>query len=813
MSKYEIMGSRAPRIDAADKVTGKTEYIGDMNRTGQLYGALLQSPVAHGKITKLDVSKALALPGVVDVVTAKEAGAIKFGVSPARYDETMFAVDTVRYLGEEVAAVAAESMEIALEAMSLIDLEIEALPLLLDAEKALTKGAPEMFDEYPGNVTAEVFQEFGDTDESKKKAHRVYTDHLVSKMQDAAFMEPHGCIAEVDSRGHLTLTSSTQSPHYVQRTIAMVLGWPLAKVRVVKPAVGGGFGPKAAASNLELAVCLLASRTGRPVKSLYSREQVFLRSRARHQFVHKMELGVNEDGSLAFLDHQAVLDGGAYSSFGIATIYYAGSLLGGPYHLPNMRYHGVRACTNKPACGAQRGHGGVIARALFESLLDRAAEDLGIDPVDIRLQNMMTTGETTCNDLNMSSLGMKECVESVRDKSGWNEKFSISKDKDGAGTGVACGFFVSGAGYPIYRSSTFHSTVTVQLSEVGGGAIVRSAAAEIGQGTDTMLAMIAAEELGIPLDNIRVKSGDTDHSVDLGAYSSRQSLMTGHAVQRAAVDARNQVAEALGEIFDIDPSRFVFRGGFVELKDGELDIEKMRRDFVKEHRGFIDHPEQGSKLTFREASRAAFNHAGTIVGRGSYKPPVLGGKFKGAAVGTSPAYGCSAQIAELEVDLGTGKIDIERVTMSHDCGFALNRTQVEGQMQGNFLMGLGEALYEEVKFDDLGRTANPNLAEYKIPTALDVPILDPIVIESMEPNGPYGAKEVGEGGIMPVIPAIMNAVYQATGIRFRELPLNPERVRSAIQSAKADGNASFPTDSLSERLMKILDARRAEQQK
>ncbi|MCP4674905.1 MAG: molybdopterin-dependent oxidoreductase, partial [Deltaproteobacteria bacterium] len=630
-------------------------------------------------------------------------------------------------------------------------------------------------------------------------------------MQDAAFMEPHGCIAEIDHRGHLTLPSSTQSHHYVQRTIAMVLGLPLNKVRVVKPCVGGGFGPKAAASNLELAVCLLAMRTGRPVKSTFSREQVFLRSRARHQFLHKMELGVKNDGTLVYLDHHATLDGGAYSSFGIATVYYSGSLLGGPYHLPNMRYHGVRVCTNKPACGAQRGHGGVIARALFESLLDTAAEDMGMDPVEMRLKNVMSTGETTCNDLNMSSLGMRECLEAVCDKSEWDNKRKDLNADEGEGIGAACGFFVSGAGYPIYRSQTWHSTVTVQLSEVGGGAIVRSAAAEIGQGSDTVLAMIAAEELGISLDDVRVQSGDTDFSVDLGAYSSRQTLMMGHAVRDAAINARNKVANALADVFGGPPERFVFKAGYVDVTEGDFNIDKVRTDFIKEHRGFTDNPEMGERFTFKEASRLAFNQTGTIVGCGEYKPPPLGGRFKGAAVGTSPAYGCSAQISEVNVDLETGKVDLARVAMSHDCGYAINRTQVEGQMQGNFLMGLGEALFEEVKFDELGRTVNANLAEYKIPTSLDVPPLDPIVIESNEPNGPYGAKEVGEGGIMPAIPAIMNAVYHATGVRFRELPLNPERVLKAIQSLRSEGGLAFPSDARCERIIQLLKKRKGDE--
>jgi 4-hydroxybenzoyl-CoA reductase alpha subunit len=806
MSGHRILNKRPPRVDAVDKATGRARYVADLVRPRMLHAALLQSPVAHGTLKRVDASRAAALPGVVKVVTAADAGDVRFGVSPARYDETLFAVDEVRYLGEEIAAVAAEDPDTALRALEYIDVEIDELPAVLDTESALAEGAPQVHEMYPGNVTGEVQQHFGDVDAARGEADRVYTDHLLNQMQDHAAIEPHGCLAEVDSHGTLTLHTSTQCPHYVQRSVAMVLGLPLGKVRVVAPAVGGGFGGKASASNMELATCLLALETGRPVKCVFTREQVFLRSRGRHQFMHHMSLGVKKDGTLVFLDHQCTLDGGAYSSFGIATVYYAGSLLGAPYRLPNMRYHGVRVCTNKPACGAQRGHGGVIARALFESILDQAAGDLGMDPIELRLKNVMSAGDVTCNELNMSSLGMRECLESVRDQSNWNGK--RGRLPEGSGIGAACGFFVSGAGYSIYRSHTWHATAYVQLSEVGGTAVVRTAATDIGQGSDTVWAMIVAEELGISLEDVRVESGDTDCSVDLGAYSSRQTLMAGHAVRNAALDARNQIAKVLAEKLGGPPERFVFSDGHVEASDGDVDFSGIRDYYVKEHRGYTDHPDD-DKLTFREAARTAFIERGTVIGRGEYKPPPLGGSYKGAAVGTSPAYGCSAQVVETTVDLATGMVSVQNATAAHDCGYAINRTQVEGQIQGNFLMGLGEACFEEVKFDELGRVVNPNLAEYKIPTALDVPPINPVVIESNEPAGPYGAKEVGEGGIMPAIPAIMNAVYDATGVRFRELPLNPERVLLALKSKRETGQVRFDSDRRSSRIVELLAARRA----
>jgi len=775
------------RIDATEKVTGRAIYTDDLRRPGMLHGALLQSPVAHARIVRLDVSRARALPGVEAVLTWENAPHTWFGVSPARYDETVLCHDRVRYVGDEIAAVAAVDRETALEAISRIEVELEPLPAILDAQAALAEGAPQIHELYQGNLCAQVEQEFGDVEAARAKAHLVRSDRLSNKMQNGAFLEPQCALAEVDLHGRLTLWSSTQSPHYVARTVAMVLGLPEHQVRVVMPRVGGGFGPKAAASSMELCTCLLARLTGRPVKTLFTREQVFLHARARHQFFHTMTTGVDREGRLLFLDHEVVLDGGAYASFGIATAYYAGSLLGAPYRLPNMRFRSKRVVTNKPACGAQRGHGGVIARALFETQLDRIAEALGLDPIELRLRNVMEEGETSCNDLAMSSLGMRECLEAVRDRSGW--KTRSASPGSGRGIGAACGFFVSGAGYPIYRSRTFHCTVVTRVDESGSGVEVQSGAAEIGQGCDTMLATITAEVLGLPIERIRVRSGDTDLGLDLGAYSSRTTLMTGHAAREAALDVRAQIVAVLAPALGVAPEAVAFRDGQVLVAGADPGkLEAIRSEYAREHRGWSGLP-AGEHLSFTEAARLAFLEKGTIVGRGKYRPPPLGGRFKGAAVGTSPAYGCSAQIAEVAVDLETGQVRVEKITAAHDCGQAINRTQVEGQMHGCVSMGLGEALMEEVVFDAEGRVANPTLADYRIPTALDMPAIETIIVESQEPNGPFGAKEVGEGGIMPTIPALLNAIYNATGVMVDELPASPERILEGLRR-KAETTAS-----------------------
>ncbi len=779
MTEYTVLNSRAPRLDGPAKATGRAKYADDLSMPGMLYGAILQSPLAHARILNIDVSKARKLPGVKAVVTAKEAGLVKYGVSPARYDETLYASEKVRYVGDEIAAVAAVDLATAQEALELIKVDYEELPAVFDMFEAMKEGAPQIHAEFPGNMNAEVHQEFGDTEAALATCDLVLDHTFLNKRQDAAFIEPHSCLAVFDLDGRLTLHTSTQVPHYVMRTVAMVLQIPVGNVRVMKPYVGGGFGPKCEATPLEMSAGLLARQTGKPVKLTYSREQVFLHSRARHQFFAEMSLGVKKDGTMVALKNKAVLDGGAYTSFGIATVYYSGSLLGGPYKLKAMKYDGYRAYTNKPACGAQRGHGGVAHRAAFEQLLDMAATKLGIDPVEFRLKNIMQRGDMTVNELDMSSLGMKECIEAIRDASAWSEK--KGKLPKGKGIGMACGFFVSGAGYPIYRSDTYHSTVVIKLSEDGGIATVLTGSAEIGQGSDTTMAMIAAETLGMKLENVRVISGDTDLSVDLGAYSSRQTLMTGHATKEAAEQIRECITRVLAQEMGCDPASITFRDGIV-LFDGQPgNFEKLRSLYIKEHRGWTD-PPTGDYLTFREAARLTYLKEGSVVGTGKYKPPRLGGSYKGAAVGTSPAYGCSAQIVEVDVDLDTGQITIERMTDAHDCGLAINRTLVEGQMQGSLSMGLGECLFEEVKFDSRGRILNASLGEYRIPTALDMPNVKSIIVESNEPNGPYGAKEVGEGAIMPTIPAILNAIYDATGVRLNELPCTSERLYMALKA-------------------------------
>lgn len=782
MGNYNIINTTLPRVDARAKVTGDARYADDLSMPTMLYGAILHSPLAHAKILNIDTSRARKLPGVKEIITAKEAGSIKFGVSPARYDETMLCVDKVRYVGDELAAVAAVDYETALEAISLIKVDYEALPYYLNVFEAMQAGVVPIHEEHPNNIGAEVHNEFGNVEEGFKESDIVKIGSFTNKKQDGGFLEPQACLAHFDLNGNLTLYSSTQSVHYVQRTVAMVLNLPVGKVRVVKPYVGGGFGPKASANTMELASCLLSMKTGRPVKMCFSREEVFLHSRARHQFFHELKVGAKKDGTLLAVQNKCYLDGGAYSSFGIATVYYAGSLLSAPYKLANMKFDGYRVYTNKPASGAQRGHGGVVARAGLEQLLDIIAEEIGMDPIDLRLKNILEKNDITCNYFNISSLGGRECLEAVRDGSDWkNKKGKLPKGK---GIGMASAFYVSGAGYSIYRSETYHATAMVKLSEDGGTVDLYTASAEIGQGSDTIFTMMVAEALGVKYEDVKVHSGDTDFGIDLGAYSSRQTLMTGHAVKRAAEDLKRQVLEVLAAELNIPTTDMDIKEGYIIFRKGSPDFSEIRLKYIKEHRGWVDQPE-GDQLTFKEAARIVYLKKGVVVGGGAYKPDELGGTFKGAAVGTSPAYSCSAVVAEVTVDEETGQVTVDKLTDAHDCGFAINRTNVEGQMQGSVYMGLGETLFEEVKFDEKGKLLNPTFGEYRIPTTLDMPNVDAIIVESDEPNGPFGAKEVGEGAILPTIPAIVNAIYDAIGVRINELPITAERVFMALKEKNA----------------------------
>lgn len=762
-----VVSHAVTRYDAPDKVTGRAKYTADLRLPGMLFGRILTSTIAHGIIKRIDVTAAQALPGVHAVITGDDVPDILYGVSPARYDEHILAKERVRYVGDEVAAVVAEDEETATRALALIEVEYEELPAVFDAEEAMRDGAPQIHPDNPrfaNNINTKVSWHFGDIDDGFGAADHIREQRFTGNRTYQAPIEPHAALARWEHHGDkLTLWSATQVPHYVQHMLARVFEMPMGRIRVIKPAVGGGFGVKAETTPLDFLAVIFAKMTGRPVMMRYTREEMFLHFRGRHRQHIDLKLGVKSDGTITAVKSRVVLDGGAYTSFGVITAYYAGSMLPTLYRMPNYKFDGFRMYTNLPACGAFRGHGVPQPRYAFESLLDMVAEDLGIDPIDIRLKNAMEPNTLTESGLDITSCEFKATLTKAREKSGWAEK--QGRLRFGKGIGVGCGGFVSGAGYPIYRSNFPHSNAVIRVHEDGRAASLHIAAADIGQGSDTVLTQIAAEELGIPYDWVWLVDCDSVLSpLDLGSYSSRVTLMGGNAVKMAAGRVKEQIVEVAARALGCAPSALTARDGRIYI---------------------AEHPTVG--MGWDDAARRAFSAAGPVVGTGHYQPPKgLGRKdVKGGTVGTSPAYSFSTAICEVTVDTETGYVTVDRFTDFSDGGTVINPVAFHSQVEGSIVMGIGETLLEDTLAREDGSTLNPNLHDYLIPTIGELPEIYTAAVESYEPRGPFGAKEVGEGSMLPVLGAIANAIYDACGIRMTELPITPERVLAAIRAKEA----------------------------
>ncbi len=759
---HAVVGHGVTRYDGPDKVSGRARYTSDIRLPGMIFGKILCSPHAHALIRSIDTTGAKKLPGVLAVITGADVPETRYGVSPARYDEHVLAKERVRYVGDEVAAVAAVDVETAERALRLIQVEYEVLPAVFDAEEALKPGAPLIHPEdprYAGNVNTRVEWNFGDVDKGFAEADLVREERFVGSRTYQAPIEPHASLARWEHHGpKLTLWSATQTPHYLQQMVARTLDIPVGSIRVIKPAVGGGFGVKAETTPLDLCAVILARMTGRPVMMKYSRREMFYHFRGRHKQIMDLKIGLKRDGSITAVQSRIVLDGGAYTSYGVITAYYAGSMIPTLYKIPHYKYDGLRMYTNLPACGAFRGHGVPQPRFAFESLLDMMAEDLGLDPFDVRIRNAMTPGTRTCNALDISSCEFGATLERAREASGWAQK--KGRLPRGKGIGVGCGGFVSGAGYPIYRSDFPHSNAMLRVHESGQAVTLHIAAADIGQGSDTVLPQIAAEELGIPYDRVWMAACDSTLSpVDLGSYSSRVTLMGGNAVKMAATDVKNKLLRVAGRRLGCDPAALTCRDG---------------RIFVKEH------PSVG--IDWAEVAAAAFSEGGPVVGTGSYRPPTtLGGDFKGGTVGTSPAYSFSTFVCEVSVDLETGFVTVDRCVDFSDAGTVVNPVTFHGQVEGGVIMGIGETLLEDVVHRADGTIANPNLHDYLIPSIRETPEIISVAVESFEPRGPFGAKEIGEGCLVPILGAIANAVYDACGVRVKELPITPEKILKGLQ--------------------------------
>ena len=826
MTDFSIIGKPIAMVDAAEKTTGSGKYTDDLSLPGMLVGKILHSPYPHARIRRIDTSRAEKLDGVIAIATGRDAPN-PYGILPVGHDEHALAIDKVRYVGDNVACVAAIDEATAEKALQLINVEYELLPAYFDPEESMKAETDLIHDNKPHNVEKDYHHVFGDPEKGFAEADHVAEARFIANEVTHAAMEPHSTLAafEIDPQtgkpGRLTVWSSTQVPYYLQHKLSLVLDMPMAQIRVIKPLVGGGFGGKSEVIPLEIIAAVTARKARAPVKITYTREEVFWAHRGRPRTIIDLKTGVKNDGRITAVQARVIQDGGAYCSYGVVTILYSGALLGALYDIPNIQYDGYRVLTNKPACGAMRGHGTVNVRFAFESQLDELAARIAMDPAEIRRRNLLKPPTITVNGLRVQSYGLPECIDQVVRRSGWKER--KGKLSRGRGLGVACSHYVSGAANSIIRSDMPHSTVNIKIDR-DGGVVVYTGASEIGQGSDTMTAQIAAEALGCSLNRVKIVAADTDLTpIDIGSYSSRVTFMAGNATLRAAQEIKKQIAQAAARKMNCSPDDIIFRDDSV-FKTNDVGTVALgrpaERSSAEQALGRDGHPssqlrpgsyEQPSvsgrvegqilrgslqqkrkeeapkdRLTFEEAVIAAIDFHGALTGTGSYAPPAdaRGGKHKGAGVGPSPAYSYSAQVAEVSVDEETGEVTVHKVWAAHDCGRALNPVSVEGQIIGSVWMGMGQALTEEMVWKD-GMLMNPGLLEYRSPSAVESPEVEPIIVESIDPEGPFGAKECSEGSLAATIPAIANAIYDAVGIRLHESPFTPERVLAALRAKKA----------------------------
>ena len=768
--QLNVVGKPFRKVDARAKCVGQTKFADDIVLPRMLFCKILRSHLPHALIKSIDVSKALALPGVFAVITGKDLP-IPYGILPVSQDEHALCIDKVRFIGDPVAAVAAVDEDVAFDAMNLIEVEYEPLETISTIDEAVLIEEPRIH-EYgdSGNVHKKVSLEFGNVEEGFAEADLVREDTFFYEGNTHLPMEQHAAVAHFDSDGKITLWSSTQTPHYVHRALAKVLGLPASHIRVIATPNGGGFGGKSDPFNHEVAVCKLAMITGRPVKVTLTREEVFYCHRGRHPVLMKVKTGVKNDGAITAMHFQSYLDGGAYGSYGVASTFYTGALQTVTYEVPRYKFQGLRVFTNKPPCGPKRGHGTPQPRYGLEIHLDKIAEQLRIDPVEIRRRHLVAPNSVTANYLRIGSMGLGKCIDKVVEGSRWSERFSgwdqsQRKLPFGKGIGIACSSYICGAGLPIYWNNMPQSGVQLRLDRQGG-VCVMCGSTDIGQGSDSILAYIVAEILGIDPFDIRVITADTDLTpVDLGSYSSRVTLMTGNAAIQAAERARELLVMAVAEKLGVP-------------------IENLS---LAERRVFdVENPEVG--VSFAEAVVLAESKFGTIGTVGSYSPPRSPGKYKGAGVGPSPAYSYSAAVAEVDVNPDTGIVVVERVWIAHDIGRSINPMLVMGQVEGSVYMALGEILMEEMAYRENRNVVHkfPSMLEYKSPTTMEMCDVKTYLIEDPDPNGPYGAKEVGQGPLLPVPPAVANAVYNAVGVRIDEVPITPEKVLRALKE-KARG--------------------------
>jgi 4-hydroxybenzoyl-CoA reductase alpha subunit len=769
-TRFEVLGKPRRRVDGRAKVTGQTRFADDIVLPRMLHCKLLRSSHPHAIIESVDVSRAARHPGVHLVLTGKDFP-VSYGILPMTPDEFALAPERVRYVGDPVAAVIAKDELTAFEALDLIEVTYRPLATIATPEEALATKEPRIhgYGEQGNIHRLQAFQ-FGDADEAIARADHVFEDLFFFEGSTHLPIEQHAAVAAVDGEGKLTLWSSTQVPHYVHRMLARVLRVPAQHVRVIACPNGGGFGGKCDVCNHEAVVAKAALMLGRPVKICLTREEVFYLHRGRHPVLMKFRTGVTRDGKLTGMHLQTLVDGGGYAGYGVASTLYTGALQTVTYELPCYRFEAARVFTNKPPCGPKRGHGTPQPRFGQEVQLDKIAEKLGMDPAELRLNIVAKPDSLTANWLKIGTIGLAQCIREVVSISGWKQKHR--KLPAGRGVGLACGSYLSGAGLPIYWNRMPQTGVQLLLDR-SGQVTVFCGATEIGQGSDDVLAAIVSECLGVDAFDVRCVTGDTGMTpVDLGSYSSRVTVMMGNAAIQAAERVKKLIAEAVAEQLETLPDRIAFAHGRV-----------------------YDSARPEKSVTFTEAVAFAEEKFGTLGAVGSYVAPKSPGRFKGAGVGPSPAYSYTACVVEAEVDATTGWIHVPKIWVAHDIGRAINPVLARGQVEGSVYMGLGEALMEEQVFRRLPPKLSsalvhkiPSMLEYKSLTALDMPEVTTVLVENPDPNGPFGAKEVGQGPLLPVMPAVANAIYDAVGVRIDELPITPDKVLAALKK-KAKGKA------------------------
>lgn len=720
----KTVGHPTPLADGIEKVTGKARFTADLPCSIPLYGEILRSPHAHAEIVRIDTSRARALPGVRAVLTGDDCS-VPYGILPIAHNEYPLARGRVRYWGEPVAAVAAEDEKTARAALELIHVEYRPLAAYFNAKDALAEGAVPLHAGKSGNIEREVDHAFGDLQAGFAAADLVREARFHYAEVTHAQMEPDAALVEYDAeRDRLTIQSVSQVPYYVHLTLAQCLGMSASQIRVVKPFVGGGFGHRTECLNFEIIAALLARAAKGTVRIELSREQTFVMHHGRPESDIRLRIGLKKTGEITAVDAECVQRGGAYAGYGIVTILYAGALLHALYRLPAVKYRGVRVYSNTPPCGPMRGHGSVKMRHAFESLLDAMAGELGLDPFAVRRANLITPPYRTANDLQVNSCGLAECLDKVEAASKWKER--KGRLPRGRGLGMACSHYVSGAAKPVHWTGEPHATVNLRL-DFDGSVTLLTGAADIGQGSSTLLAMVAAEVLGIELARIRVIAADSALTPkDNGSYSSRVSFMAGNAALAAAKELKKL----------LDPD-----------------------------------------VPFEQAVRKALAENGPVTTRGTYTvaPELQGGKFRGAGVGPSPAFSYAAQVVELAVDEETAEVKVEKVWVAQDCGFAINPLAVEGQVQGAVWMGMGQAMGEATRYDaPHGLPMTANFLDYRFPTIADSPPIEVQIVEARDPNGPFGAKEASEGALAGFIAAYTNALADAIGVRPGELPVTQD---------------------------------------